>query len=113
MILVVLAAHASSAARSIVHSHQDSFGHQLEVVGRTADVPGRLDIACACGWRGSVRAGDVDLDEIDRGLQRLPPHAVRACRPRAGTDGRRARARSAGSADACRAAGVGSATPSG
>jgi hypothetical protein len=60
VILVVLAAHASSAARSIVHSHQDSFGHQLEVVGRTADVPGRLDIACACGWRGSVTTDDVE-----------------------------------------------------
>jgi hypothetical protein len=62
--LVVLAAHASAAARSIVHSHQDSFGHQLEAVGRTPGVPGRLDIGCACGWRGSIGVDEVELDRV-------------------------------------------------
>lgn len=69
MSLVVLAAHASAVARSIVHSHQDSFGHQLEVVGPTAGAAGRLDIACACGWRGSIGVDDVDLDDLDETLQ--------------------------------------------
>ncbi len=64
MNLVVLAAHASAAARSIVHNHQDSFGHQLEVVGRAADAPGRLDVLCACGWRGTLPAADVDPAEL-------------------------------------------------
>ncbi|WP_088290570.1 hypothetical protein [Kineosporia sp. A_224] len=58
--LVVLAAHACAASRSIVHSHQDSFGHALEVVGHSAVVPGRLDVMCACGWRGLIPARDVD-----------------------------------------------------
>lgn len=64
MTLVVLAAHASPASRSIVHSHQDSFGHGLEVVGRSAVVPGRLDVMCECGWRGLIPAADVDTTEL-------------------------------------------------
>jgi hypothetical protein len=70
VIPVVLAATASPVARSIVHSHQDSFGHQLEVVGRTAGGTGRLDIACECGWAGSIAAADVDLDEVEGTLRR-------------------------------------------
>jgi hypothetical protein len=66
MTLVVLAAHASAVARSIVHSHQDSFGHQLELVGRPFDAPDLLDVACACGWRGGLRASDVALDAARR-----------------------------------------------
>lgn len=68
MTLVVLAAHASAAARSIVHSHQDSFGHQLDVVGPCALEPGRLDVVCDCGWRGTLPAADVD--------PRVPAHAA-------------------------------------
>ena len=63
MTLVVLAPHASPASRSIVHSHQDSFGHGLEVVGPSAVVPGRLDVMCECGWRGLIPAHDVDTSD--------------------------------------------------
>jgi hypothetical protein len=68
MNLVVLAADACAASRSIVHSHQDSFGHQLEVVGLSAVVPGRLDVMCACGWRGLIPARDVDGAELPADL---------------------------------------------
>ena len=64
MTLVVLAPHASPASRSIVHSHQDSFGHGLEVVGPSAVVPGRLDVMCECGWRGLIPACDVDTSDL-------------------------------------------------
>jgi hypothetical protein len=67
MTLVVLAAHASAVSRSIVHSHQDSFGHGLELVGPSAVVPGRLDVMCECGWRGLIPAADVDPSGLHDG----------------------------------------------
>ncbi len=64
MTLVVLTADASAAARSIVHSHQDSFGHQLEVLGTHPAAPGRLDVTCRCGWHGSLPARDLDVTAL-------------------------------------------------
>jgi len=64
MTFVVLSTAASAAARSIVHSHQDSFGHQLEVLGTHPHAPGRLDVRCQCGWHGSLPAADLDVEAL-------------------------------------------------
>ncbi len=63
MAFVVLARTASPYARSVVHSHQDSFGHELDLLpGRGAGDAG-VALRCACGWSGVLPAADVVLDE--------------------------------------------------
>ncbi len=56
MSFVVLAPGASARACSIVHSHQESFGHELDVLDPGA---GGLAVACRCGWAGVLPYADV------------------------------------------------------
>jgi hypothetical protein len=74
MTFVVLAPGASALACSIVHSHQDSFGHELDVDRTRSSTSGRrrgLHLSCACGWRGVLPAQDVVADGFGRPLAAL------------------------------------------
>lgn len=82
MTFVVLARGASARSCSIVHSHQDSFGHELQVAA-LPDRPGwdeaaPLPVVCACGWAGALPARDVEADSLvgqSAGPARLMAHA--------------------------------------
>ena len=74
MSFVVLAPGASALACSIVHSHQDSFGHELELLGAGRGGPGGVLVACACGWSGVLPQSDVLTD--DRGAAASAVHRL-------------------------------------
>jgi len=69
MSFVVLAPGASALACSIVHSHQDSFGHELDLAAPPNALPvlcarRELPVSCTCGWTGILPRDDV-LTRLD------------------------------------------------